>query len=181
MTKELDWSRWLGPEAAPTLAEQMALVLRLSVPAILAEVSSTAMNYIDSGEIFLRKPHPLHLEGPAPEVVEEPGVRGEVEAEIAAVQGLPGLPVAAMNYIDSAMVGSLGANATAAIGLVASTTWLFGGLCIAMVTGFSVQIAHLIGGGRRAEAQSVVRQGIWRTIKSIFWIFHRRSYKGISI
>ena len=48
MTKELDWSRWLGPEAAPTLAEQMALVLRLSVPAILAEVSSTAMNYIDS-------------------------------------------------------------------------------------------------------------------------------------
>ena len=107
MTKELDWSRWLGPEAAPTLAEQMALVLRLSVPAILAEVSSTAMN-----------------------------------------------------YIDSAMVGSLGANATAAIGLVSTTTWLFGGLCIALVTGFSVQIAQMIGGGRRDEAQAVLRQGL---------------------
>ena len=34
----------------------------------------------------------------------------------------------AMQYIDSAMVGTLGANASAAIGLVASTTWLFGGI-----------------------------------------------------
>ena len=74
------------------------------------------------------------------------------------------------------MVGSLGANATAAIGLVASTTWLFGGLCIAMVTGFSVQIAHLIGGGRRAEAQSVVRQGLmaallWGALLSLAGVF----------
>ena len=30
----------------------------------------------------------------------------------------------AMQYIDSAMVGALGANASAAIGLVSSTTWL---------------------------------------------------------
>ena len=35
----------------------------------------------------------------------------------------------AMQYIDSAMVGALGADASAAIGLVASSTWLFGGLC----------------------------------------------------
>ena len=34
----------------------------------------------------------------------------------------------AMEYIDSAMVGALGANASAAIGLVASSTWLVGGL-----------------------------------------------------
>lgn len=32
-----------------------------------------------------------------------------------------------MQYIDSAMVGARGANASAAIGLVASSTWLFGG------------------------------------------------------
>ena len=31
----------------------------------------------------------------------------------------------AMSYIDTAMVGSLGYKATAAIGVVASTTWLF--------------------------------------------------------
>ena len=35
----------------------------------------------------------------------------------------------AMQYIDSAMVGALGANASAAIGLVSSTTWLLSGLC----------------------------------------------------
>lgn len=31
----------------------------------------------------------------------------------------------AMQYIDSAMVGALGANASAAIGLVSSSTWFF--------------------------------------------------------
>ncbi len=34
----------------------------------------------------------------------------------------------AMQYIDSAMVGSLGANASAAIGLVSTSTWLMGGM-----------------------------------------------------
>ena len=42
-----------------------------------------------------------------------------------------------MQYIDASMVGSLGAAATAAIGLVSSTTWLFGGLCVSAATGFS--------------------------------------------
>lgn len=44
----------------------------------------------------------------------------------------------AMQYIDSAMVGALGANASAAIGLVATTTWLFGGITYAIAAGFSV-------------------------------------------
>ena len=43
----------------------------------------------------------------------------------------------AMQYIDSAMVGRLGANASAAIGLVASRTWLFNGVCYALSAGFS--------------------------------------------
>lgn len=55
----------------------------------------------------------------------------------------------AMQYIDSAMVGTLGANASAAIGLVASTTWLFGGITYAISAGFSVQVAHHIGGKKR--------------------------------
>ena len=33
-----------------------------------------------------------------------------------------------MFYIDASMVGSLGAEASASIGIVESTTWLFGGL-----------------------------------------------------
>lgn len=65
-----------------------------------------------------------------------------------------------MQYIDAAMVGSLGAEASASIGLVSTTTWLFWGLCSSVVTGFSVQVAHLIGAGRKKEAQSVVRQGL---------------------
>ena len=51
----------------------------------------------------------------------------------------------AMQYIDAAMVGSLGAGASASIGLVSTSTWLLGGLCISAATGFSVQVAHLIG------------------------------------
>ena len=66
----------------------------------------------------------------------------------------------AMQYIDAAMVGSLGANASASIGLVSTTTWLLGGLCISAATGFSVQVAHLIGAGREAEARSVLRQAL---------------------
>ena len=63
----------------------------------------------------------------------------------------------AMQYIDSAMVGALGADASAAIGLVASSTWLFGGVTTAVSAGFSVQVAHRIGAGEDTEARTVVR------------------------
>lgn len=66
----------------------------------------------------------------------------------------------AMQYIDSAMVGALGADATAAIGLVASSTWLFGGVTTAVSAGFSVQVAHRIGAGEDTEARTVVRHGL---------------------
>ena len=68
-----------------------------------------------------------------------------------------------MQYIDAAMVGSLGADASAAIGLVSTTTWLFGGLCVAATTGFSVQVAHRIGAGDFKGARSVLRQSIIAT------------------
>ena len=107
MAKEIQWSRFLGPDAKPTLGEQMNLVVRLSVPIILAEISSTVMS-----------------------------------------------------YVDSAMVGSLGAAATASVGLVASSTWLFNGMGMCMVTGFSIQIAQLIGAGRLRRVRSVKRQAM---------------------
>ncbi len=65
-----------------------------------------------------------------------------------------------MQYIDAAMVGRLGANDSAAIGLVASSTWLFNGLSAAISTGFTVQIAHLIGAKREKDARHVVKQGL---------------------
>ena len=62
-----------------------------------------------------------------------------------------------MQYIDAAMVGRLGANASAAIGVVASSTWLFSGLCVAAVTGFSIQVAHYIGAKEFDKAKEVLQ------------------------
>lgn len=66
----------------------------------------------------------------------------------------------AMQYIDAAMVGSLGAAASASIGLVSSSTWLVGGLISGTATGFSVQIAHAAGAKNHEKARSVLRQGL---------------------
>lgn len=63
-----------------------------------------------------------------------------------------------MDYIDTAMVGSLGANATASIGIVATSTWLLGGICSSFAAGFSVQVAHLFGAMKKKEANDVLRQ-----------------------
>ena len=65
-----------------------------------------------------------------------------------------------MFFIDAAMVGHLGARATAAIGLVESTTWLMGGLASAASLGFSVQVAHFIGANDFEAARRVLRQSL---------------------
>ena len=94
-----------------TLGQQLRLTAYLSVPAIMAQVSSIAMQ-----------------------------------------------------YIDASMVGSLGANAAASIGLVSTTTWLFWGLCAAAATGFSVQVAHRIGAGDFAGAKKILCQSVTATL-----------------
>ncbi|MCM1263584.1 MAG: MATE family efflux transporter [Butyrivibrio sp.] len=99
--------KWLDDRAKLSFVQQIQLVIKLSVPAILAEISSIIMQ-----------------------------------------------------YIDAAMVGSMGARASAAIGLVTSSTWLLGGLCISAATGFSVQVAHLAGAGRKEEARDVFRHSL---------------------
>ena len=66
----------------------------------------------------------------------------------------------AMQYIDSAMVGSLGANASASIGLVASTTWLFNGISYAVAAGFSVQVAHSVGAENTKHTKNIVKHGL---------------------
>ena len=73
------------------------------------------------------------------------------------------LSVIIMFYIDVSMVGSLGAAASATIGLVETTGWLFGGLCSSAAIGFSVQVAHRIGAGDYAGARAVLRQGLVAT------------------
>lgn len=65
-----------------------------------------------------------------------------------------------MQYIDASMLGRLGTNEAASVGLVSTTIWLFGGLGFAITSGFSVQVAHLIGANDYAGARSVLRQAL---------------------
>jgi len=69
-----------------------------------------------------------------------------------------------MSYIDASMVGALGAEKTAAIGLVTTTTWLFGSVCMALSTGFTVQAAQFLGAKKTEEARGVFRQGLMAII-----------------
>jgi putative MATE family efflux protein len=102
-----------------TRSEKLRLIVQLSIPSILAQISATVM--------FI---------------------------------------------IDAAMVGHLGERATAAIGLVETTTWLMGGLASAVNMGFSVQVAHFIGakdfeGARRVLRQSLVCSFAWSVCLSL--------------
>ncbi len=90
-----------------TLREEILLIIRLSLPAILAQLSSVIMQ-----------------------------------------------------YIDASMVGHLGPNESAAIGLVTSTTWLIGGLMTAASMGFTVSVAHKIGARDEAGARAIVKWGL---------------------
>jgi putative MATE family efflux protein len=63
-----------------------------------------------------------------------------------------------MQYIDASMVGRMGANASAAIGLVSTTTWLFGSVCSSGASGFSIQTAQYIGAKKYEKAREVLRQ-----------------------
>ncbi len=70
------------------------------------------------------------------------------------------LMITLVQYVDTAMVGSLGSGATAAVGLTASTTWLFGGMFNAAAIGFSVQVAQHLGAGRQKRAKDVTWQAL---------------------
>lgn len=65
-----------------------------------------------------------------------------------------------MFYIDDAMVGSLGARASASIGIVATSMWLFWSIISCAATGFSVQVAHRVGANDISGARSVFRQSL---------------------
>ena len=66
----------------------------------------------------------------------------------------------AVQYIDTAMVGSLGTNATAAVGSTTTVNWLVGSSISALAIGFLAYIAKALGAGdadsaKKASAQSV--------------------------
>lgn len=67
----------------------------------------------------------------------------------------------AVQYIDTAMVGTLGTQATAAVGATSTVNWLVGSSVSALGVGFLAYISQAIGAGeeeraRRASAQAVM-------------------------
>lgn len=69
-----------------------------------------------------------------------------------------------MFFIDASMVGQLGERQSAAVGLVETSTWLFGGLTSAASMGFSVQVAHSIGANDFDRARRILRQALVCTL-----------------
>lgn len=96
---------------ASTLGQQLSLAVKLALPAILAQLSSIIMQ-----------------------------------------------------YIDASMVGQLGTDPAAAIGLVSTSLWLFWGTCSAITMGFSVLVAHRVGAKDYEGARDILRQSITSTI-----------------
>ena len=107
MSKGKDLLAYIRQGRTMTQREKLQLIVQLSIPSILAQISATVMF-----------------------------------------------------FIDASMVGHLGAQATAAIGLVESSTWLLGGLASACNMGFSVQVAHFIGASDFEGARRVLRQSL---------------------
>lgn len=66
----------------------------------------------------------------------------------------------AVQYIDTAMVGSLGKAATAAVGATSTVNWLIGSTISAIGVGFLAFISQSIGAGKKDEAKIASGQAV---------------------
>ena len=66
----------------------------------------------------------------------------------------------AVQYVDTAMVGSLGTEATAAVGATSTVGWLIGSSISAFGVGFLAFVAKAIGAGDRAFAAKASSQAV---------------------
>ena len=66
----------------------------------------------------------------------------------------------AVQYIDTAMVGSLGTQATAAVGATSTVNWLIGSSISALAIGFLSFIARALGAGEEEKARRAVSQAV---------------------
>lgn len=64
----------------------------------------------------------------------------------------------AVQYIDTAMVGTLGTQATAAVGATSTVSWVIGSSTSALGIGFLSFIARSLGAGRKEEAKRACAQ-----------------------
>lgn len=70
----------------------------------------------------------------------------------------------AVQYIDTAMVGSLGTQATAAVGATSTVNWLIGGTVSALGVGFLAYISQAMGAGKADEARKASGQAVMITL-----------------
>lgn len=66
-----------------------------------------------------------------------------------------------VSYVDTAMVGSIGINATAAVSVNSSFIHLTMGLIMGIATGYSVLVSRSIGEKRIDHAKEIVRQSLF--------------------
>ncbi len=66
----------------------------------------------------------------------------------------------AVQYIDTAMVGSLGTEATAAVGATTTVNWLIGSTISAIGVGFLAYISQARGAGKPQEAKRAASQAV---------------------
>lgn len=70
----------------------------------------------------------------------------------------------AVQYIDTAMVGSLGTYATAAVGSTVTVNWLVNSTVSALGVGFLTFIARFLGAGDNKRARSICAQAVTLTL-----------------
>ncbi len=70
----------------------------------------------------------------------------------------------AVQYIDTAMVGSLGTSATAAVGATSTVAWLVGSTISAVGVGFLSFIARSCGAGNKTAAAHATSQAVLVTL-----------------
>ncbi|MGD1821983.1 MAG: MATE family efflux transporter [Pleomorphochaeta sp.] len=83
-----------------------------------------------------------------------------------------------VNYVDTAMVGSLGAVATAAVSINSSTIWLVNGILSSVSIGFCVLVSKNIGAKNRDRASVVANQGIFFAISISLLIYILMQFVG---
>lgn len=70
----------------------------------------------------------------------------------------------AVQYIDTAMVGSLGTEATAAVGSTGTVGWLVFGMISAVGVGFLAYISQAVGAGEPERARAASAQAVCVTV-----------------
>ena len=89
----------------------------------------------------------------------------------------------AVQYIDAAMVGRLGAEATAAVGVTTTVSWLLNGTVMALGVGFLFFIAREYGAGNKERAAQASSQAVLVALVSgtVFTILPLLLYKKIPV